>query len=123
MKKLLLLLCVVLLNLNTFAQEDETFTRNYSKVFIKLDTKEQKEHIVKTIAVFVNNEVRIYNNNKIDVYYQVSDVVEGKSKSGYEYQLIKCVTKDSGRYVNIQLFDKQNSLRIHFDDGYVEFYD
>ena len=122
MKKLILL-CVMLLTLTTFAQEDESFTRNYSKVFIQLDNKKEKVYIAKTIAVFVNNEVKVYCNNKIDVYYQVSDVVEGKSESGYEYQVIKCISKDSGKNVNIQLFDNQNSLRIHFDDGYVEFYD
>jgi hypothetical protein len=121
MKKLLLL-CVLFLSLNAFTQEDETFTRNYGNVFVKMDNKEESNHKNNIVAVFVDNTVKIYVSGRVDIYYQVSEVEKGKSEGGQTYQIINCITKDTGKNVNVQLFDENDSLRIIFDDGYVEFY-
>jgi hypothetical protein len=121
MKKLLLL-CIMFLSLNAFTQEDETFTRNYANVVVKMDNKEESRYKNSIVAVFADNQVKIYFNGKVDVYYQVTDVEKGVSEGGQPYQLINCITKDGGKNVTIQLFDDYDSLRIIYRDGYVEFY-
>ena len=121
MKKLLLL-CVMFLSLNAFTQEVETFTRNYENVVVKMDNKEVSNYKNNIVAVFVDNVVKIYASGRVDVYYQVSDVEKGTTEGGQPYQIINCITKDTGKNVNVQLFDENDSLRIIYDEGYVEFY-
>lgn len=118
MKKLILLL-VLTISFSTFAQED--FTRNYKKIFIKLEKSEDR-HDGNITVVFKNNEVIVYGSTTVDHYYQVSEVEKGESTSGYKYQIIKCVVKETGGTVKIQLFDEVDTLRIIFSDAYVEFY-
>jgi hypothetical protein len=106
-------------SISTFAQDD--FTRNYKKIVIKTE-KDTIERTGSVTVVFKTNEVVIYDGKIVDHYYQISDVEEGASESGYKYQIIKCILKESSKTVNMQLFDSVDTLRVIFADGYVEFY-
>jgi hypothetical protein len=65
-----------------------------------------------------------YANGEITEYYQVSDLTEGKTKSGEEYQLIEIVDKEEGVKIILQLFDKIGVLRLIFSAGNtIEFYE
>jgi predicted membrane protein len=119
MKKLLLI-SVMLLSFNAFTQE--AFTRNYKKIYVNQENKEELRYDGNVTAVFENNEVIIYNKDIVDHYYQVNDVEEGSTTGGDKYQLIKCVVKESGKTIHVQLFTENDSLRIIYADGYVEFY-
>lgn len=125
MKKLLLL-AMLLFGTMTFAQD--TFVRKYTSMIVTKDNVSQSEKAASLTVVFNPNgkqEVKFYyGSGKISEYYQVSELEEGTTEGGYPYQLIKIVDKEDGVRVTLQLFDKDETLRLIFAPGNtIEFYE
>ena len=125
MKKLLL--WMMLLSVVSTSYSQETFVRKYKYMIITKNNISELSKDVNLIVVFNNNnekEIKFhFESGEITEYYQVSDLTEGKTESGEEYQLIEIVSKEKGNQIMLQLFDRVGALRLVFSKGNtIEFY-
>ena len=70
-------------------------------------------------------EIKFYypNSGESKTFYQVSKLEKGKTEGGYEYQLIEVIDGEDGYKLTLQLFDKDDVLRLIIAEGYkVEYY-
>jgi hypothetical protein len=125
MKKIIIF-SLLLLSITTFSQE--TFVRNYKYMIVTENDVSGINKKAELTVVFNPNKQKgikfYYANGKIAEYYQVSDLTEGKTEAGQEYQLIEIVDKEEGLKIILQLFDKIGVLRLIFSAGNtIEFYE
>lgn len=123
MKKLLVIV-LFMMSLMSFSQT--TFVRNYTSFIVERDyVKEKEKSVTLTVIYNPNGENKVvfkFGDGRTRNFYQVSKVEEGKTEGGYEYQLMN-VVDDDGEEVVLQLFDKNNALRIIVTNGNtIEFY-
>lgn len=123
MKKLLVIV-LFMMSLMSFSQT--TFVRNYTSFIVERDyVKESEKLVTLTVIYNPNGENKVvfkFGDGRTRNFYQVSKVEEGKTEGGYEYQLMN-VVDDDGEEVVLQLFDKNNALRIIVSNGNtIEFY-
>lgn len=126
MKKLLLLVMLVLGISTSYSQE--TFVRKYKYMIVTKNNVSGINKKADVTVVFNPNQQRgikfHYISGKTTEYYQVSDLTEGKTESGEEYQSIKVIDNEEGYQITIQLFDKIGALRLIFSEGNtIEFYE
>ena len=124
MKKLLLFSMLLITSI-TFAQD--TFVRNYKSLLVTRDFKKEPEREISLAVIFnadkENTIVFRYANGISKKFFQVSNVTNGKTEGGYEYQMIDIIDAENGNELILQLFDNDNVLRLVIDDGYsLEFY-
>lgn len=124
MKKLLLFSMLLITSI-TFAQD--TFVRNYKSLLVTRDFKKEPEREISLAVIFnadkENTIVFRYANGTSKKFFQVSNVTNGKTEGGYEYQMIDIIDAENGNELILQLFDNDNVLRLVIDDGYsLEFY-
>lgn len=124
MKKLLLLSMLLITSI-AFAQD--TFVRNYKSLLVTRDFKKEPEREISLAVIFnadkENTIVFRYANGISKKFFQVSNVTNGKTEGGYEYQMIDIIDAENGNELILQLFDNDNVLRLVIDDGYsLEFY-
>lgn len=123
MKKLLVIV-LFMMSLMSFSQT--TFVRNYTSFIVERDyVKESEKLVTLTVIYNPNGENKVvfkFGDGRTRNFYQVSKVENGKTEGGYEYQLMN-VVDDDGEEVVLQLFDKNNALRIIVSNGNtIEFY-
>ena len=123
MKKLLVIV-LFMMSLMSFSQT--TFVRNYTSFIVERDyVKESEKLVTLTVIYNPNGENKVvfkFGDGRTRNFYQVSKVENGKTEGGYEYQLMN-VVDDDGEEVVLQLFDKNNALRIIVSEGNtIEFY-
>jgi hypothetical protein len=121
MKKLLLGLMIVV-SLSMFGQEsvnNGTFVRKYTKYLItKNDVSEAPQYSLTTVVYNENNTTDIglyFGNNKV-LLYSSGKVETGTTNNGTKYQLVKCINKDKGNVLYLQLFD--TVLRIFTNENF-----
>jgi hypothetical protein len=125
MKKILLL-AMLLFSAMTYAQD--TFVRKYNSYIItKNDIAEPEESVELTVVFNPNKKKEVkfyYSDGRILTFYQTSEVKDGATDGGYEYQLINVIDEEDGEELILQLFDKDNTLRIISIKGNstIEFY-
>jgi hypothetical protein len=124
MKKLLF---IGLLFLSFTANAQEIFVRNYNYCIYTENGVKQAEKEVSLVVVFnADGEKKIvfkFDDGSGFTMYQVSKIENGKTESGYEYQGLNVINKKSGEEFYLQLFDKDDALRLIFgEDNTIEFY-
>lgn len=124
MKKLLLG-ALLLLSMSMFSQEG-TFVRKYTKfMIIKNDIAGEVQYSNVTVVYNENNtnDICIYLPESKMLLYSSGKIETGKTTSGLEYQIVKCIVKDTGNNIGLQLFE--NILRLFTNESYtdsIEFY-
>jgi hypothetical protein len=125
MKKLLLI-ALLIVSFTTCAQE--TFVRKYTKLLSTKNNVEEPEKEINLTVIFNpkgEKEIKFYypNSGESKTFYQVSKLEKGKTEGGYEYQLIEVIDEEDGYKLTLQLFDKDDVLRLIIAEGYkVEYY-
>jgi hypothetical protein len=127
MKKIIILIIVLIVSFTVSAQE-ETFTRRYTSMIATENNIVQEETSADLTVVFNYKGQKVikfyYGSGTIKVLSQISKVEEGKTESGYEFQLIKVLDNDSGEEFSLQFFSEAKTLRLLFGVGYnLEFYE
>ena len=124
MKKLLLG-ALLLLSISMFSQEG-TFVRKYTKfMIIKNDIAGEVQYSNVTVVYNENNtnDICIYLPESKMLLYSSGKIETGKTTGGLEYQIVKCIVKDTGNNIGLQLFE--NILRLFTNESYtdsIEFY-
>ena len=121
MKKLLLGLMIVV-SLSMFGQEsvkNDTFVRKYTKYIItRNDVPEAAQYGLTTVVYNENNSTDIgmyFGDSKI-LLYSSGKIETGVTNNGTKYQGVKCINKDKGNVVYLQLFD--TVLRIFTNESF-----
>lgn len=121
--KRLLLGTLLLLSMSMFSQENKqgVFVRKYTKYIITLNNvlgepKEGESTIVYNEDNTTN--IGIYLGNEKILLYSAGKVETGKTTSGSEYQIVKCVNYSSGKNVWLQLFDTE--VRIFTNESFTD---
>jgi len=119
MKKLLLG-TLLLLSMSMFSQEG-AFVRKYTKYIITLNSvlgecKDGESTIVYNEGNTTN--IGIYLGSEKILLYTVGKVEKGKTTSGSEYQIVRCVNQSSGKNVWLQLFDTE--VRIFTNEAFTD---
>ncbi len=119
MKKLItitmLLVCITV-------NAQSTFVRKYTSYFTSVENVESKSLETDVTVVFNENNqttIAMYIDTEVFRYHVISEVVKGKTKGGYEYQVFECISEKDGAKVALQLFE--NYFRIHEGQNYIEF--
>jgi hypothetical protein len=119
MKKLILL-AMLLFGTMTFAQE-KAFVKKYN--YSILENSETFNRATLTVVFNYNGtkDVMFYFPATQLYLYRVSEVTEGKTKSGNPYQMVDCINSDGGQKVTLQLFDN-GVLRVFMGADYIEYH-
>ena len=121
----LLLGALLLLSVSMFSQEG-TFVRKYTKfIIIKNDVPGEVQYSDVTVVYNENNtnDICIYLPESKMLLYSSGKIETGKTTGGLEYQIVKCIVKDTGNNVGLQLFE--NILRVFTNESYtnsIEFF-
>jgi hypothetical protein len=121
MKKLLLG-TLLLLSMSIFSQEkDGPFVRKYANYVVT--SNDVKGEIKQGISTVVYNEdnttnIAIYLGNEKILLYSTGKIETGKTVSGHEYQLVKCINSVNGKSVSLQLFD--TAVRIFTNEAFTD---
>ena len=121
MKKLLLG-ALLSLSLSMSAQEEKgVFTKKYTKFIITTnDVAGELQYSNVTVVYNENgtNDIGIYLPDSKMLLYSSGKIETGKTTSGSEYQLVKCIVKDTGKQVGLQLFE--TVLRLFTNETYTD---
>jgi hypothetical protein len=115
MKKLLLGLMIVV-SLSMFGQESVNngiFVRKYTKyVITKNNVPDATQYGLTTVVYNENNttDIGLYFGESKVLLYSSGKVETGATNNGNKYQVVRCINKDKGNVVILQLFD--TALRI-----------
>lgn len=121
MKKLLLGLMIVV-SLSMFGQEsvnNGTFVRKYTKYIItKNDVPQAAQYGLTTVVYNENNstDIGLYFGESKVLLYSSGKIETGATNNGTKYQAVKCINKDKGNVVYLQLFD--TVLRIFTNESF-----
>jgi len=121
--KRLLLGTLLLLSMSMFSQENKqgVFVRKYTKYIITLNNVlGEVKNGESTIVYNEDNttNIGIYLGNDKILLYSAGKVETGKTTSGFEYQIVKCVNKSSGKNVWLQLFETE--VRIFTNESFTD---
>ena len=121
MKKLLLG-ALLSLSLSISAQEEKgVFTEKYTKFIITTnDVVGELKYANVTVVYNENgtNDIGIYLPDSKMLLYSSGKIETGKTTSGSSYQLVKCIVKDTGKPVGLQLFE--TVLRLFTNETYTD---
>jgi hypothetical protein len=121
MKKLLLGLMIVV-SLSMFGQEsvkNDTFVRKYTKYIItRNDVPEAAQYGLTTVVYNESNstDIGLYFGESKVLLYSSGKVETGATNNGSKYQVVKCINKDKGNVVYLQLFE--TALRIFTNESF-----
>ena len=121
MKRLLLGLMIVV-SLSMFGQEsvnNGTFVRKYTKYIItRNDVPEAAQYSLTTVVYNENNttDIGLYFGESKVLLYSSGKVEIGATNNGSKYQVVKCINKDKGNVVYLQLFE--TALRIFTNESF-----
>lgn len=122
MKKIIILVTMLICN---FVSAQEEFTRNYTKYIEKYESGIFSEWSdQELLAVFHEKGTQyvVFYFPNANVKFRInSDIEEGKTSMGEDYQTFTAYEITSGGEVTFQLFD--NALRLIFaDNTYMEYH-
>lgn len=125
--KRLLLGALLLLSISMSSQEKKgTFVTKYTS-FVIVKNKVYGNLQYSNVTVVYNendtNDIGIYLADSKILLYSSGKIETGKTSSGQEYQFVKCIAKENGNNVGLQLFE--NTLRLFTNESYtdsIEFY-
>lgn len=120
--KRLLLGALLLLSISMFSQDKQgPFVRKYTNYIIT--TNDVKGEVKQGSVTVVYNEddttnIAIYMGTEKILLYSTGKIETGKTVSGHEYQLVKCINSDNGKTIGLQLFD--TALRIFTNEAFTD---
>jgi hypothetical protein len=125
--KRLLLGALLLLSISMSSQEKKgTFVTKYTSfVIVKNNVYGKLQYANITVVYNENdtNDIGIYLADSKILLYSSGKIETGKTSNGQEYQFVKCIAKENGNNVGLQLFE--NTLRLFTNESYtdsIEFY-
>jgi hypothetical protein len=124
MKKLFF---IVLFFVSLTNNAQDLFIRNYNSFINTKNGIKEEEKEVSVVVVFnADGEKKVvfkFATGNVFTLYQIGKLENGKTDGGYEYQGIEVINQKNGEEFYLQLFDKDNVLRLIFDeDNNIEFY-
>jgi len=120
--KTILTFLMLLISTITFSQS-KTFVKKYLNYLTSIDDIKSAEMEADATVVFNEhgkNVIVLYVNASITKYYQLSQIENGKTTNGSEYQAFECIQESDGQKVMLQLFE--NNFRIHHGSNFIEFF-
>jgi hypothetical protein len=121
MKKVLLG-ALLLLSINVFSQEDKgPFVRKYTSYLVTTNNVEGELKQGNTTVVYNEDDttnISIYLGDDKILLYSTGKIETGKTNSGQEYQLVKCINSRNGKTVSLQLFEM--ALRIFTNEEFTD---
>ena len=119
MKKLILG-ALLLLSVFGFSQE-KAFAKKYNYSILENETTFTKIDLTVVFNYKGTKDVVFYLPGREIHMYRISEVKEGQTKSGYQYQVFDCINGDGGEEITLQLFDS-GVLRVFMYGDYVEYH-
>jgi len=119
MKKLLFI-AMILLSSFMYAQE-KPFARKYNYSILENETKFKKIDLTVVFNYNGTKDVVFYLSEREIYMYRISNITDGKTKSGHKYQVFDCINGEGGEKITLQLFDKV--LRVFMYEDYVEYHE
>ena len=120
MKKKLFIISIALISILCSAQK--TFVEKYTSYVTNVNNKISEAKYA-TVTVIFNDgdttDIIVYATDEPKRFYRTGKITKGKSTSGYEYQLVNCIDSETGKEVQIQLFD--DACRIFMGLDYIEY--
>ncbi len=123
MKKLL---AIAFLFVLTTINAQETFVRTYTRSISVENYVEQPERDVFITVTFNKGNKRFieftYSTGETLNFSQASNITEGTTNNGENYQVLEVISLEFGAKVSLQFFE-DNTIRLHYSKGnYTEFY-
>ena len=118
MKKILFIAMILLLSFS-YAQE-KSFAIKYNYCILENETKFKKIDLTIVFNYNGTKDLVFYLPAREIYMYRISDITNGKTKSGHKYQVFDCINGEGGEKITLQLFDKV--LRVFMYDDYVEYH-
>ena len=119
MKKTLFIISFAFTSLFSNAQ---TFVEKYNSYVTNVKDKISEPKFA-TITVIFNDgdttDIVVYATDEPKRFYRTGNITKGKSNGGYDYQLVNCIDSQSGKEIQIQLFD--DACRIFMGTDYIEY--
>ena len=105
-----------------FSNAQKTFVEKYTSYVTNVNDKISESKLA-TITVIFNdadtNDIVVYATDEPKRFYRTGKITKGKSNGGYEYQWVTCIDSETGKEVQIQLFD--DACRIFMGADYIEY--
>lgn len=120
MKKLLLILILFFTTIVVFAQN--TFVYKYTTYVTNINDVMSEMKPTQTTFVFNegnSTDIVVYQDGDTKRFYRTGGITKGKTKGGYDYQLVDCIQDKTGYKASIQLFD--DAVRIFMQGDYIEY--
>jgi len=123
MKKPLLIISIALISIfGTICNAQKTFVEKYTFYVTNVNDKISEPKYA-TITVIFNDgdttDIVVYATDIPKRFYRTGKITKGKTNGGYEYQVVTCVDSETGKQVEIQLFD--DACRIFMGTDYIEY--
>jgi len=121
MKKIPLLISFVFVSL--FGKLNaQTFVKKYTSYVTNVNNKISETKYA-TISVIFNDgdstDIVVYATDEPKRFYRTGKITLGKTTGGYEYQLVNCIDSETGKEIQLQLFD--DACRIFMGTDYIEY--
>lgn len=120
MKRKLLVLSFAITSL--FCSAQKTFVEKYRMYVTNVNNEISEPKNAETTIVFNEGgttDIVIYLSDAPKRFFRTGDITKGKSNGGYDYQVVNCIDSESGKEVQIQLFD--DACRVFFGLDYIEY--
>lgn len=117
--KQILFIAILLLSSFSYSQE-KPFAIKYNYSILENETKFKKIDLTIVFNYNGTKDVVFYFPAREIYMYRISEITNGKTKSGHKYQVFDCINGDGGEKITLQLFDKV--LRVFMYDDYVEYH-
>ena len=124
MKKLLV---IAFLFIVSVSNAQETFVRTYTRsISVENDIQQPEKEIFITVTFNKGNSRFIefaYSTGETLTFSQAGNVREGETRNGTKYQALEVINLEFGARVSIQLFNDDDTIRLHYSKGnYTEYY-
>jgi len=120
MKKKLLIISIALSSF--FCSAQKTFVEKYTSYVTNVNNK-TSEPKIGTVTIIFNDsdttDIVVYATDSPKRFFRTGDIIKGKSNGGHDYQVVTCIDSETGKEVQIQLFD--DACRIFMGLDYIEY--
>jgi hypothetical protein len=119
MKKTLFIISFAFTSLFSSGQ---TFVEKYNSYVTNVKDKISEPKLASITVIFNDGDttdIVVYATDEPKRFYRIGNITKGKSNGGYEYQLVNCIDSETGKEIQIQLFD--DACRIFMGTDYIEY--
>jgi hypothetical protein len=123
MKTTILIISFTLISIfGNICNAQKTFVEKYTYYVTNVKDKISEPKYA-TITIIFNEgdttDIVVYATDEPKRFYRTGKTTNGKTNGGYEYQVVTCIDSETGKEVQIQLFD--DACRIFIGVDYIEY--